>query len=188
MKLGLPVTISRSPSAPRASSRLALTTAAALAATAAITLTVAGAAGPAGAATSASRRGTEHFQIMSTTEHASKLTVVAAGRFADGGTIAGDITSGQVGRVALRSGAFRIVPHSPIGVSVYKLQTCLVTTTGAGTYRLRDGSGAYTKITGRGKFSFSQTTVLGRLRRKCDPQRTVAYQETITLHGPVSRQ
>jgi hypothetical protein len=167
------------------------TTAAAVAMAAATAAVLAGSAGAAGASARVTRSATEHFQVITTSATAKRLSIVATGAFTGGGVVAGSIRDSAngtgAGTVVLRGGTFKITASANSGSGSGDPSSCLFTSDATGTYRLHGGTGKYAKLSGTGKFSLASVTIDTRNSKGRCTEKPAAYQLIITLHGPVKR-
>lgn len=149
----------------------------AAAATGAAGLTAAG-------ASTASKTGTEHFQLMSTSATSNKASFIATGVFTAGGVD----TQGNVDHVKLPGGGFVITHKQKKGSQHFSTKTCLGVVTSTGTYKLGKGTGKYTGISGHGTYSLRILFVGARTAAgKCSKNKApVTFQQLITASGPVT--
>ncbi len=137
----------------------------------------------AGATTS---QATETFSMIASSIP-SGTSVIATGDFTDGGTFT---AAGKVQKVRFPDGTFELVQQQKPRHKKEHLNatTCLYTQSGAGTYALADGTGAYKGISGTGKDSYVLRQVLARVKGVCAAPSTnvVALQFIETASGPAS--
>jgi hypothetical protein len=117
----------------------------------------AAAAAPHGQPAAARSSGVEHFTILSTTDP-SQGTVIATGLFTTGGR---DHGSAHLDKIVTPAGRFDIDHHGH-ATNHLNATTCLLTTHGAGTYRLADGTRAYAGLRGTGRYTYIVRVVFAR--------------------------
>jgi hypothetical protein len=140
-----------------------------------------------GAATATTSTKTEHFSLIDSSTSASPVySAIARGEFTAGGTAIGGPGKGAFtlrfpgGTIAVKIKR----GHSKL-LKVDTASACLQTESGAGTYTLASGTGAYKGIAGSGKATKDLTFVEGPVKGKCAGN-FAAVQGIITLSGPVS--
>src|ERR1022692_1616761 len=118
-------------------------------------------------AASLSASGTEHFQIMTTSETARKTHVIADGVFTAGGA---DVSGNKTDTIMFSGGTFKIRHFA-----------------GHGTYKLKDGTGTYAGISGHGRYHLRILSVAARNSNgKCSQQeQPAAFEQIIRAQGPV---
>jgi hypothetical protein len=132
-----------------------------------------------------SRHGEESFSIISTTDP-STGSIIATGLFTDGGI---DQAGTSADTITFPDGGFTLA-HAGAKKSRFNTTTCLLTTTGTGTYNIKAGTRSYKGISGTGTFAFTVHAVFPRTRsgacnENADP---AALQYVVTGHGPASLQ
>jgi hypothetical protein len=155
------------------------------------TITVSGtgiAAASAQPSAPASRHGTEHFTFMFASTSTDVGSIIATGRFTDGGTINIFPFRPSYG-MKLGAGTIRLTltsPHPPS--SKTNRATCLTTVSERGTYKLSHGTGRYAGIRGTGRFTATDRLVSHHRRSGgCATGRSPLAEQTIfTLSGPVT--
>jgi hypothetical protein len=121
---------------------------------------------------------TERFAIVSVSDP-STSTVIATGVFTAGGT---DDSGASADHLAFPDGKLTLNHHGTHKTSV-NARTCMITTTGSGTYTLADGTGAYKGISGSGHYTFRVHVVLARTTSgSCDRNADPAAFEYL-VHG-----
>ena len=135
-------------------------------------------------AASVSASGTEHFQIMTTSETARKTHVIAYGAFTAGGT---DISGNKTDIIMFSGGTFKIRHFAGHGKQSFDPATCLLTINLHGTYKLKDGTGTYAGISGHGRYHLRILSVAARNSNgKCSQRKQpAAFEQIIRAHGPV---
>ena len=148
-------------------------------------------AGPAGASSLAPRTapavtGTEHFQIMTTSGTATKLSLIMYGLFTAPGV---DHVGTPAGTFATAGGTFEVKHSVPVGPQTFNAKTCLYTDNGHGTYTIMDGTGTYKGISGHGKYTVTVLDIQPRTKGgTCDQKAApTAFQQVIDGNGPVTR-
>ena len=133
---------------------------------------------------SLSASGTEHFQIMTTSETASRTHALAYGAFTAGGT---DVTGNKTDTIVFSGGTFKIRHFAGHGTQSFDPATCLLTIKRHGTYKLRDGTGTYAGISGHGRYHLRILAVAARNSNgKCSQRKQpAAFEQIIRAHGPV---
>jgi hypothetical protein len=143
--------------------------------------------GFAAAANGSPASGTEHFRLVNTS-FAGPGSILARGVFNAGGT---DYPGGHNTDLAsFSNGAFMI--HHPGSTSKGQVnpKTCVLRLTGAGSYTINHGYGAFTGLIGSGSYTFR---AIGTFPRNpngtCDTSGSVqptSLQEIILAKGPVT--
>lgn len=148
-----------------------------------------GAAGAAmtGIAFGSGPSGTEHFSFISTsTTNEAKYSAIATGPITAGGTAE---LMGSKGKIVFPAGTIDVTNKlTAAPTEGGSKQKCLSVFTEKGTYTLTGGTGAYTGISGSGRFSLKSTGVGMIKHGKCDissSSKPAASQEVITASGPV---
>lgn len=152
---------------------------------AATTVVAAAAIAIATTAAATTSKTTETFSMI--TSSVPTGSVIATGDFTTGGTFT---AKGRFQKVRFPNGTFELVQQSkPHKHGHLNATTCLYTQTGAGTYALANGTGAYKGISGSGKDSYVLRQVLARIKGVCAAPNTnvVALQFIETARGPASR-
>jgi hypothetical protein len=149
-----------------------------------------GAAGAAmtGIALGSGASGTEHFSFMSTsTTNEAKYSAIATGAITAGGTA--ELLGGK-GRIVFPTGTITLISKvTGAPTESGSTQKCVAIFSEKGVYTLTGGTGAYTGISGSGRFSLSSTGVGMIKHGKCDTSsnsKPTASQEVITASGPVT--
>jgi hypothetical protein len=137
-------------------------------------------------AVSLSASGTEHFQIMTTSETARKTHVIADGVFTAGGA---DVSGSKTDTIMFSGGTFKIRHFAGHGKQSFDPATCLLTINERGTYKLKDGTGTYAGISGHGRYHLRILSVAARNSKgKCSQrEQPAAFEQIIRAHGPVHR-
>jgi hypothetical protein len=135
-------------------------------------------------AASLSASGTEHFQIMTTSETARKTHVIADGVFTAGGA---DVSGNKTDTIMFSGGTFKIRHFAGHGTQSFDPATCLLTIKLHGTYKLKDGTGTYAGISGHGRYHLRILSVAARNSNgKCSQQeQPAAFEQIIRAQGPV---
>ena len=139
---------------------------------------------PARPAASLSASGTEHFQIMTTSETARTTHVIASGVFTAGGT---DVSGNKSDTIIFSGGTFKIRHFAGHGKQSFDPATCLLTINLHGTYKLKDGTGTYAGISGHGRYHLRILAVAARNSNgKCSQRKQPeAFEQIIRAHGPL---
>jgi hypothetical protein len=125
----------------------------------------------------------EHFRIISTVAPAKSQSLLATGSFVAGGTM---VVGAAYDKVHLYHGSFRLYPVVTYRSAPQPPSRCLFSETERGTYRIRDGSGRYRRLTGSGRFSTQITGVLASTgKNQCGHM--VAFQQITYAAGRVHR-
>ncbi len=142
------------------------------------------AAAAAPAAVRAATSGTEHFQLMTTSPTSPNSTIIASGVFTAGGV---DHAGNKTDKVTFPNGTFRIRHSKGHGKQSVNPRTCLLTVRLHGTYKLKDGTGAYAGIRGHGRYRLSILAIGARTASgKCSQRKPpVSWEQIIKAHGPV---
>ena len=145
-----------------------------------------GGTGMAIAGTHSGLSGTESFQMMSTSATATTDSVIAHGVFTAPG-IDHESQSGDTAKFVFSNGTVS-VRHSPgKGTQNFDPKTCLLTISFHGTYNITGGTGAYSGITGNGKYQLGILAIGARAGGKCSKSKPpVAFHQVINASGPVS--
>jgi hypothetical protein len=125
---------------------------------------------------------TEHFSIVGTSVTSNAESIIATGAFTAGGV---DHSGNKVDKVQFSTGTFTIT-HKGTQKVGFNAKTCLATITGAGTYVLSGGTGAYKGLSGSGNYKFSAHEVASRSSSDKCTNKAAAYQQVIAASGPVS--
>jgi hypothetical protein len=135
-------------------------------------------------AASLSASGTEHFQIMTTSETARTTHVIASGVFTAGGT---DVSGNKSDTIMFSGGTFKIRHFAGHGKQSFDPATCLLTINLHGTYKLKDGTGTYAGISGHGRYHLRVLSVAARNSNgKCSQRKQPeAFEQIIRAHGPL---
>jgi hypothetical protein len=135
-------------------------------------------------AASLSASGTEHFQIMTTSETARRTHALAYGAFTAGGT---DVSGNKTDTIIFSGGTFKIRHFAGHGKQIFDPATCLLTISRHGTYKLKDGTGTYAGISGHGRYHLRILAVAARNSNgKCSQRKQPeAFEQIIRAHGPV---
>jgi hypothetical protein len=135
-------------------------------------------------AASLSASGTEHFQIMTTSETARTTHVIADGVFTAGGA---DVSGNKTDTIMFSGGTFKIRHFAGHGKQSFDPATCLLTIKRHGTYKLKDGTGTYAGISGHGRYHLRILSVAARNSKgKCSQrEQPAAFEQIIRAHGPV---
>ena len=135
-------------------------------------------------AASLSASGTEHFQIMTTSETARTTHVIASGVFTAGGT---DVSGNKSDTIIFSGGTFKIRHFAGHGKQSFDPATCLLTINLHGTYKLKDGTGTYAGISGHGRYHLRVLSVAARNSNgKCSQRKQPeAFEQIIRAHGPL---
>jgi hypothetical protein len=149
-----------------------------------------GAAGAAmtGIALGSGGSGTEHYSFISTsTTNEAKYSAIATGPITAGGTAQ---LAGGKGTIVFPNGTITLTNKlTGAPTESGSKQKCIAILSEKGTYTLTGGTGAYTAISGSGRFSLKSTGVGMIKHGKCDTasnSKPVASQEVITASGPVT--
>ncbi len=132
----------------------------------------------------AATRGTEHFQLMTTSPTSSNSTIIASGVFTAGGV---DHSGNKTDKVVFPDGTFKIRHSKGHGPQKFDAKTCLFSIRQHGRYKLKDGTGAYAGIKGHGRYRLNILAVGARnANGKCSNRKPpVAFEQVIKAHGPV---
>ena len=135
-------------------------------------------------AASLSASGTEHFQIMTTSETARNTHVIAYGVFTAGGT---DVTGNKTDTIDLSGGTFKIRHSAGHGKQSFDPATCLLKINERGRYKLEDGTGKFAGISGHGRYHLRILGIFARnANGKCSQRKQPeAFEQIIRAHGPV---
>lgn len=136
------------------------------------------------AAASPSIRGTEHFQMMTTSATARTVPVIAWGAFTAAG-IAREGKDGVVRTIAFPGGTIKLTFSGTASGGGSVSSTCLATEFFDSAYSL-SGTGKYRHISGREHYAANATEIQARVNGSCSQnRRPLAFQQVITASGPV---
>jgi len=156
------------------------------AAAAAGTLALTGAAAANAASPSPARpgaTGTEHFQLVTASATSNTLSAIATGVFTAGGV---DHPGSSADTLTFPGGTFKVAPSAGTGTQTLNPKTCLLSISLKGTYKIFDGTGTYTGISGHGTCQLSTLGIAARSAGKCTQNSPpVTYQQIIQGSGPV---
>jgi hypothetical protein len=153
---------------------------------AAATAAVAGGAGLAAASTHSGASGTEHFQLMTTSATSSNLSLIASGVFT-APAVDHEHRATNTATFVFSNGTINLKHSKGTGTQNFNPKTCLLTVNEHGTYNLTSGTGAYTGITGSGKYQLSILAIGAKSGGKCVQNKPpVAFHQVINASGPVS--
>lgn len=142
----------------------------------ALTLTVGGAVP--GAAAARSHSGIEHFLVVQTSDTGSP-PIIGKGPIHAAGT---DVqVNDSRDRFVFPQGALRIRHHAKASHESFDPKTCLGTFSERGVYTVTGGTGAYSHVTGHGRYKV-QGYFIGCDEN--DPSNVLSV--TIRAHGPLS--
>jgi hypothetical protein len=131
---------------------------------------------------SAAVTGTEHFQLMTTSETATTLSIVASGVFTAPGV---DHLGKTVDTLVFPGGSIKVKPTAQIGTQSLD-PTCLSTVSEQGIYSFVGGTGKYKGISGHGKYTVSILEILPKVQGQCALNATPrAFQQVTNASGPV---
>ena len=135
-------------------------------------------------AASLSASGTEHFQIMTTSETARRTHMIADGVFTAGGT---DVSGNKTDTIIFSGGTFKIRHFAGHGKQSFDPATCLLSVNERGNYKVEDGTGTYAGISGHGRYHLRILAVAARNSNgKCSQRKQpVAFEQIIRAHGPL---
>jgi hypothetical protein len=141
-------------------------------------------AGPAGHARPAVKAHTERFTLVAVSVKGHP-SVVATGVFTAGGV---DHKGGSVDTLTFNNGTLTVHRNHQKHKSTLSPKTCAYAATITGKYTLSGGTGVYAGVTGHGSFKGTSSAVLRRgSNGLCTfTLKPHAYQQLVTLHGPVS--
>ena len=129
--------------------------------------------------------GTEHVQIMTTSETAKTSSVIAYGVFTAGGT--DTRTTNSTDTVTFPNGTFKITHSKGTGTQHFNPTTCLLQINLKGTYTLGSGTGAYANLSGSGNYQLSILAIGAKSGGKCSTTLPPSsFQQVIKASGPVS--
>ena len=147
---------------------------------------VIGGAGLATASTHAAVRGTEHFQMMTTSGTGSTGSVIASGVFT-APAVDHEHQATNTSTFTFSNGTINIKHSSGTGTQHFDPKTCLLTVNLHGTYKLLSGTGKYAGISGSGTYQLSILAIGASSGGKCvQNQPPVAFHQVINASGPVS--
>ncbi|HWG65056.1 MAG TPA: hypothetical protein VG253_25495 [Streptosporangiaceae bacterium] len=135
-------------------------------------------------ASASTTRGTEHFQLVSTSTTSSKSSIIADGKF----TAAGVNYSGKrVDTAVFPGGRFKIVHSRGRGRQSFNKGTCVLRVHRHGTYLLRSGTGRFKHIRGHGRYELDILAVFPRgPKGNCTQHKAPrAWHQIIHARGPV---
>jgi hypothetical protein len=157
-----------------------------LAATGAVALSALPAASAAPAHVRPAISGIEHFRLMSTTGDTNHSPVIATGLFTAGGR--DHVVSNNTDKFVFPKGTITVRHSNSKGPQSFNPRTCLLRVNQHGTYRILRGTGAYTGITGHGRYRLTILAVGARgANGKCTQKKPpVAIELEIRARGPVS--
>jgi hypothetical protein len=124
----------------------------------------------------------EHWTVESTNPVSAVATLIARGPLTVGGTI-----NLQTGHVQLPGGTLTLSHHQVWGTQGENPRTCLATVTSAGTYRVADGTGRYSHISGHGTYRLTAYAIVRKVNGHCATN-VVPYAQTelLTADGPLA--
>jgi hypothetical protein len=132
----------------------------------------------------------EHFQFVTTSGTATTQGVIAYGAFTTHGIDHINPSSGATATDLLTfpDGSFEITHTEKSTSTSVDSKTCFYSFLGKGTYKISDGTGRYSGISGGGTFTFSglgfgPKTKGGACNQNANP---VVYQQVIDGAGPVN--
>lgn len=147
---------------------------------------VAGGAGLAAASTHTGVSGTEHFQLMTTSGTSSNLSLIASGAFT-APAVDHEHQATNTATFVFSNGTINLKHSKGTGTQNFNPKTCLLTISQHGTYNLTSGTGAYTGITGSGKYQLSILAIGAQSGGRCVQNKPpVAFHQVINASGPVS--
>ena len=153
---------------------------------AAAAATAAGGAGLAAASTHTAASGTEHFQLMTTSGTSPNLSLIASGVFT-APAVDHEHQATNTATFVFSNGTINLKHSKGTGTQNFNPKTCLLTINQHGTYNLTSGTGAYTGITGSGKYQLSILAIGATSGGKCTQSKPpVAFHQVINASGPVS--
>ena len=138
-------------------------------------------------AASLSASGTEHFQIMTTSETARRTHMIADGVFTAGGT---DVSGNKTDTIIFSGGTFKIRHFAGHGKQSFDPATCLLSVNERGNYKVEDGTGTYAGISGHGRYHLRILAVAARNSNgKCSQRKQpVAFaRRLIACSGSTTR-
>jgi hypothetical protein len=154
--------------------------------TAAAAAAVVGGTGLAMASTHTAVSGTENFQMMTTSGTSSSASVIASGMFTAPG-VDHEHNKANTATFVFSNGTINLKHSKGTGTQNFNPKTCLLTINEHGTYNLTSGTGAYTGITGSGKYQLSILAIGAKSGGKCTQSKPpVAFHQLINASGPVS--
>jgi hypothetical protein len=142
----------------------------------ALTLTVGGAVP--GAAADRSHAGIEHFLVVQTSDAGSPPVIGNGPIHAAGKDVQ---LSDTIDRFVFPKGALRVRHHAKSSHESFDPKTCLGTFSERGVYRIAAGTGAYSHVTGHGRYKV-QGYFIGCSEN--DPSTVLSV--IIRAHGPLS--
>jgi hypothetical protein len=130
--------------------------------------------------------GTEHFQLMSVTGDTNRSPVIATGLFTAGGR--DHVVNNNTDKFVFPKGTITVRHSNSKGPQSFNPRTCLLRVNQHGTYKILSGTGAYTGITGHGRYRLTILAVGARgANGKCTQKKPpVAIELEIQARGPVS--
>ena len=156
------------------------------AATVAAAAAMLGGVGLAAASTHAGVSGTENFQLMTTSATSSNLSLIASGVFT-APAVDHEHQATNTATFVFSNGTINLKHSNGTGTQNFNPKTCLLTINQHGTYNLTSGTGAYTGITGSGKYQLSILAISAKSGGKCVQNKPpVAFHQLINASGPVS--
>jgi hypothetical protein len=138
--------------------------------------------GATAAAAAPARAATEHWIAESTNPTSATATLIARGPLTIGGTI-----NLQTGAATLPGGTLTLSHHQVHGKHGESKRTCLSTVTSSGTYKIKDGAGKYSHVTGHGTYRLVAYAFVTKVKGKCSDTVPYAQTELLTATGPLTR-
>jgi hypothetical protein len=138
--------------------------------------------GATASAASSAASGTEHWIVESTNPVSATATLIARGPLTVGGTI-----NLETGHVRLPGGTLKLSHHQVRGAQGESARTCLATLTSSGTYKVTDGTGRYSHVTGHGRYDLVAYAIVKKVKGKCSDTVPYAQTELLTATGPLTR-
>jgi hypothetical protein len=138
--------------------------------------------GATAAGASSTSPGIEHWTVESTNPVSAIATLIARGPLTIGGTI-----NLQTGHVQLPGGTLTLSHQQAWGTQGENPRTCLATLTSAGTYRVADGTGRYSHISGHGTYKLTAYAIVRKINGHC-ATKVIPYAQTelLTADGPLT--
>jgi hypothetical protein len=121
--------------------------------------------------------------VISTTNPSAPASLIATGAFTAGGTV---LTGKTAETVQLPGGTFQLRPViNGKEKASQPAAACHFDAKGTGTYAISHGTGKYAGITGSGRITFTEISVVPKTHTGACSQNG-AYQKVINLAGPVA--
>jgi hypothetical protein len=138
--------------------------------------------GATAAAAAPARSATEHWIAESTNPTSAIATLIARGPITNGGTI-----NLQTGAATLPGGTLTLSHHQVHGRHGENKRTCLSTVSSSGTYKVKDGTGRYSHVTGHGTYRLVAYAFVTKAKGKCSDSVPYAQTELLIATGPLTR-